>query len=255
MRLHSLSLTAFGPFPETVEVDLDEAGRDGLFLLWGPTGAGKTTLLDAVVFAFYGTVPGVRGEEKRLRSDHAGADVRTEVTCEVTLGPERLRSDHAGADVRTEVTCEVTLGPERLRVIRRPEQQRPKKRGEGWTTEQAKLTVQRWSGGDWTPVSTRIDEGSEYLRTRLGLSAEQFCQVVLLPQGDFARFLRAEPEDRGRLLRTLFDVGRFGAVEEWLAAERSAARDRLDGVRHLMSNLLNRLAQVADAEIPEELAP
>src|SRR5439155_2254923 len=71
MRLHSLTLTAFGPFPETVEVDLDEAGRDGLFLLWGPTGAGKTTLLDAVVFAFYGTVPGVRGEEKRLRSDHA----------------------------------------------------------------------------------------------------------------------------------------------------------------------------------------
>ena len=91
MRLHSLALTAFGPFPDTVEVDLDEAGRDGLFLLWGPTGAGKTTLLDAVVFAFYGTVPGVRGEEKRLRSDHAGPDVRTEVTCEVTLGPERLR--------------------------------------------------------------------------------------------------------------------------------------------------------------------
>ena len=54
------------------EVDLDEAGRDGLFLLWGPTGAGKTTLLDAVVFALYGTVPGARGEEKRLRSDHAG---------------------------------------------------------------------------------------------------------------------------------------------------------------------------------------
>jgi exonuclease SbcC len=231
MRLHSLSLTAFGPFPETIEVDLDDAGRDGLFLLWGPTGAGKTTLLDAVVFAFYGTVPGVRGEEKRLRSDHAGPDVRTEVSCEVTLGPERLR------------------------VIRRPEQQRPKKRGEGWTTEQAKLTVQRWSGSDWTPVSTRIDEGSEYLRTRLGLSAEQFCQVVLLPQGDFARFLRAEPEDRGRLLRTLFDVGRFGAVETWLAEERSAARERLDGVRHAMSNLLSRLAQTADAEIPEELAP
>ena len=231
MRLHSLSLTAFGPFPDTVEVDLDEAGRDGLFLLWGPTGAGKTTLLDAVVFAFYGTVPGVRGEEKRLRSDHAGADVRTEVTCEVTLGSERLR------------------------VIRRPEQQRPKKRGEGWTTEQAKLTVQRWSGTDWTPVSTRIDEGSEYLRTRLGLSAEQFCQVVLLPQGDFARFLRAEPEDRGRLLRTLFDVGRFGAVEQWLATERTTARERLDLVRHTMSNLLNRLAQVADADIPEELAP
>ncbi|NEK58007.1 SMC family ATPase [Geodermatophilus sabuli] len=231
MRLHTLALTAFGPFPDTVEVDLDDAGRDGLFLLWGPTGAGKTTLLDAVVYAFYGTVPGARGEEKRLRSDHA-ADA-----------------------VRTEVSCEVTLAGERLRVIRRPEQQRPKKRGDGWTTEQAKLTVQRWDGGTWEPVSTRIDEGSEFLRTRLGLSAEQFCQVVLLPQGDFARFLRAEPEDRGRLLRTLFDVGRFARVEDWLAAERSAARDRLETVRRTMGGLLARLAQVADTAVPEELAP
>jgi DNA repair protein SbcC/Rad50 len=231
VRLHALSLTAFGPFPDTVEVDLDDAGRDGLFLLWGPTGAGKTTLLDAVVFALYGTVPGARGEEKRLRSDHADAAARTEVTCELTLAGERLR------------------------VARRPEQQRPKKRGAGWTTEQARLTVQRRTDAGWEPVSTRIDEGSTYLRERLGLSAEQFCQVVLLPQGDFARFLRAEPEDRARLLRTLFDVGRFARVEEWLAAERTAARHRLDAVQGRMSTVLARIAQVADAEVPEELAP
>ena len=231
MRVHSLSLTAFGPFADTVDVDLDEVGRDGLFLLWGPTGAGKTTLLDGVVYALYGTVPGARGEERRLRSDHATDAVRTEVSCEVSLGGERLR------------------------VIRRPEQSRPKKRGSGTTTEQAKLTVQRWARDSWEPVSTRIDEGSDYLRTRLGLSAEQFCQVVLLPQGDFARFLRADPEDRGRLLRTLFDVGRFARAEEWLAGERLAARAGLETVRASMSTLLARVAQIADAEVPEELAP
>ena len=231
MRLHRLTLSAFGPFAGTEEVDLDEVGRDGLFLLWGPTGAGKTTLLDAVVFALYGTVPGARGEEKRLRSDHADAATRTEVTCELTLGGERLR------------------------VIRRPEQQRPKKRGEGWTIEQAKLTVQRMTDGGWEPVSTRIDEGSEHLRTRLGLDVHQFCQVVLLPQGDFARFLRAEPEHRADLLRTLFDVGRFARAEEWLAEERAAARDRMAAHRSRLSTLLARVAQIADAEVPEELAP
>ncbi len=231
MRVHRLAVTAFGPFADTVTVDLDEVGRDGLFLLWGPTGAGKTTLLDAIVFALYGTVPGARGEERRLRSDHAGTGVRTEVRCEVSLGGERLL------------------------VVRRPEQQRPKLRGSGWTTEQAKLTVQRWAAGGWEPVSTRIDEGSEHLRTRLGLSAEQFCQVVLLPQGDFARFLRAEPEDRAKLLRTLFDVGRFARAEEWLAGERQAARAELDAVRVRMSTLLARVAQVADVDVPEELAP
>jgi exonuclease SbcC len=231
MRLHRLSLTAFGPFAGTAEVDFDEVGRDGLFLLWGPTGAGKTTLLDAVVFALYGTVPGARGEEKRLRSDHAHAAVRTEISCELTLAGERLR------------------------VVRRPEQQRPKKRGEGVTTEQARLTVQRLTNGGWEPVSTRIDEGSEHLRTRLGLDVHQFCQVVLLPQGDFARFLRAEPEHRGELLRTLFDVGRFASAEDWLADERAAARERLTVHRARVSTLLARVAQVADVDVPEELAP
>ncbi|WP_456600590.1 AAA family ATPase [Blastococcus sp. SYSU DS0616] len=231
MRLHRLSLTAFGPFAGTVEVDLDEVGRDGLFLLWGPTGAGKTTLLDAVVFALYGRVPGARGEEKRLRSDHADAATRTEVSCELTLGDERLR------------------------VVRRPEQQRPKKRGEGWATEQAKLVVSRLTDGGWEPVSTRIDEGSEHLRTRLGLDVHQFCQVVLLPQGDFARFLRAEPEHRTELLRTLFDVDRFARAEEWLAEERAAARARTEDARYQLGTLLDRVAQIADVEVPEELAP
>jgi exonuclease SbcC len=231
VRVHQLALTAFGPFASRVDVDLDDVGRDGLFLLWGPTGAGKTTLLDAVVFALYGTVPGARGEEKRLRSDHAAADVLTEVELELTLGGERLR------------------------IIRRPEQQRPKRRGEGFTTEQARLSLQRWSGDTWEPVSTRIDEGSEYLRTRLGLSAEQFCQVVLLPQGDFARFLRAEPEDRARLLRTLFDVGRFARVEDWLVAERTSARERLDRIRTRTGTLVSLVAQAAEATVPEEFAP
>ncbi|MGY1917078.1 AAA family ATPase [Blastococcus sp. SYSU DS0973] len=231
MRLHRLQVTAFGPFAGTVEVDLDDVGRDGLFLLWGPTGAGKTTLLDAVVFALFGRVPGARGEEKRLRSDHADAATRTEVTCELTLGPERLR------------------------VVRRPEQQRPKKRGEGWATEQAKLLVSRLTDGGWEPVSTRIDEGSEHLRTRLGLDVHQFCQVVLLPQGDFARFLRAEPEHRAELLRTLFDVDRFARAEDWLAEERAAARERSTVQRAQLGNLVARVAQIAEVDVPEDLAP
>ncbi|MGY1708183.1 AAA family ATPase [Geodermatophilus sp. SYSU D00758] len=231
MRLHRLGISAFGPFAGTETVDVDAVARDGLFLLWGPTGAGKTTVLDAVVFALYGTVPGARGEEKRLRSDHAGAGTRTEVSCELTLAGERLL------------------------VVRRPEQSRPKKRGTGETTEQARLTVARLRDGGWEPVSTRIDEGSEYLRQRLGLSAEQFCQVVLLPQGDFARFLRAEPEDRSRLLRTLFDVDRFARAEEWLATERRAAEESVRADRHRISTLLHRVAQIADEEVPEALAP
>ncbi len=233
MRLHRLSLTAFGPFAGTEEVDFDEVGRDGLFLLWGPTGAGKTTLLDAVVFALYGTVPGARGEEKRLRSDHAGAATRTEVSCELTLGGERLL------------------------VIRRPEQQRPKKRGEGWTTEQAKLTVQRLTEGGWEPVSTRIDEGSEHLRTRLGLDVA----AVLPGRAAAAGRLRPVPAGRARAPRPsccarCSTSTASPRAEDWLADERVRVPASAVAVqRARLSTLLARVAQVADVDVPEELAP
>src|SRR4051812_50110641 len=86
MRPHRLRLTAFGPFADTVEIDLDALSGSGLFLLHGDTGAGKTTLLDAMGFALYGRVPGVRNDAKRLRSDHAAPDIHTEVRLEATLG-------------------------------------------------------------------------------------------------------------------------------------------------------------------------
>ena len=73
MRLHSLTLSAFGSFSGRDTVDFDQLSATGLFLLHGPTGAGKTTILDAVSYALFGTVPGVRSAGEALRSHHAGA--------------------------------------------------------------------------------------------------------------------------------------------------------------------------------------
>jgi len=221
MRVHSLTVTAFGPFADTIRVDLDELSRDGLFLVCGPTGAGKTSLLDAIAFALYGRVPGARGQEKRLRSDHATAAVRTQVVCELTLRGERVR------------------------ITRRPEQVRPKARGGGTTRDQALLHIQRVVAGAWEPVSTRLDEGGDYLRAQVGLSPEQFWQVVLLPQGEFAEFLRAEPDQRAKVLETLFDARRFTAVEDWLAEHARSARATLTQAQDTVDRLLHRVEQVA----------
>ena len=109
MRPHRLCVTAFGAFGGTVEVCFDDLAQSGLFLLHGETGAGKTTLLDALGFALYGRVPGERGKARRLRSDHAEAGVPTEIQLEATLGGRRMR------------------------ITRRPEQERPKRRGGGTT--------------------------------------------------------------------------------------------------------------------------
>ncbi|MFC6014006.1 AAA family ATPase [Nocardia lasii] len=219
MRLHRLELTAFGPFAETTVVDFDALGADGLFLLHGHTGAGKTTILDAIAFALYGKVPGARGESKRLHSDHADPQTAPRVVLEATLGGRLLR------------------------LTRSPEYERPKKKGTGTTVlkHQATLT---WLDGSGENLARPTDIGDEVLRL-LGMSADQFFQVVLLPQGDFARFLRAENEDREKLLEKLFDTERFGTAEKWLADRRRAAESELGGRRHGIDRLITKVGMAA----------
>ncbi|MFI7526402.1 AAA family ATPase [Nocardia salmonicida] len=215
MRLHRLELTAFGPFAETTVVDFDALGADGLFLLHGHTGAGKTTILDAIAFALYGKVPGARGESKRLHSDHADPQTPPSVVLEATLGGRLLR------------------------LTRSPEFERPKKTGTGTRLLQPQATL-TWLDGSGENLSRITDIGDEVLRL-LGMSADQFFQVVLLPQGDFAKFLRAENEDREKLLEKLFDTQRFGTAEQWLSDRRRAAAGELDSRKQGIDRLITKV--------------
>jgi DNA repair protein SbcC/Rad50 len=230
MRLHRLELSAFGPYPGRESVDFDALAADGLFLLHGDTGAGKTTLLDAVAFALFGAVPGARGEVRRLRCDYADRDVPTEVVLELTVQRHRLR------------------------VSRSPEYRRPKKRGDGFTTQPARASL-IWLDGppSGQPVDglTRIDEVSRTVQGLLGMSAEQFFQVVLLPQGEFARFLRAETTEREQLLERLFGTERFFEVEKWFRERRQERGRELSERRTGAAQLVARLAQAAGEEPPE----
>ncbi|MFC8272853.1 AAA family ATPase [Streptomyces sp. NPDC057271] len=231
MRLHRLSVTAFGPFGAPQEIDFDALSSAGLFLLHGPTGAGKTSVLDAVCYALYGAVPGAR--------QSPGTS---------------LRSDHAPVGTYTEVTLELTVGERRLEITRRPAQPRPKKRGGGFTTEKAQSWLREYDSGtgEWAALSRSHQEIGEEITQLVGMSREQFCQVVLLPQGDFARFLRADAEARGKLLGRLFDTRRFAAVEERLADLRRAAEQQVrDGDERLLA-LAHRMAQVTGGAVVDE---
>ncbi|WP_250293860.1 AAA family ATPase [Streptomyces atroolivaceus] len=235
MRLHKLTLTAFGPFGATQEVDFDALSSAGIFLLHGPTGAGKTSVLDAVCYGLYGAVPGAR--------QSPGTS---------------LRSDHAPVDRPTEVCLELTVGGRRLEVTRRPAQPRPKKRGGGFTTEKAQSWLREYDPEQgWKALSRSHQEIGEEIGGLMGMSRDQFCQVVLLPQGDFARFLRADAEARGKLLGRLFDTRRFAAVEERLAELRRAAEARVKAGDEQILALAQRIAQAAgpaaeEAALPEE---
>ena len=237
MRLHRLTLTAFGPFGDTQTVDFDDLSTAGLFLLHGPTGAGKTSVLDAVCYALYGSVPGAR----------QGGGQGT-----------ALRSDHAAPATRTEVTLDLSVAGRRLEITRRPPWERPKKRGTGTTLDKAQTWLREYdaTARAWKDLSRSHQEIGEEVTQLLGMSREQFCQVVLLPQGDFARFLRADAEARGKLLGRLFDTRRFADVEKRLAERRRTTETQVrDGDAELLADA-HRMQQAAgDAMELPELAP
>lgn len=226
MRPHRLSLTAFGSFPGTETVDFDALAEAGLFLVHGPTGAGKTTILDALCFALYGQVPGQRNSARSLRCDHAPP----------TVGPS--------------VTLEVTLRGRLLRIQRSPAWQRPKLRGTGFTEEKSKVVLSEWQGADWHGLTTRLDEAGDLVSGLLGMNAGQFCQVAMLPQGDFARFLRADGDERSKLLERLFTVKIFTAAESWLAEHRKLAWREAQELRQQVDYAVKRVEEVAGDDLP-----
>ncbi|MCH6469789.1 AAA family ATPase [Sinomonas terrae] len=195
MRLHRLELAAFGPFATRQSIDFDALAEHGLFLLNGATGAGKTSVLDAVCFALYGGLPGAR------------------------QGSKSLKSHHADASAEPFVELEFSAQGRRLEVRRTPAWDRPSARSKnGFTSQQASTQLRELVDGDWQALSTRNDEAAGMLRDVLGMDREQFTRVAMLPQGEFAAFLRADPKDREKLLESLFATGRYADVEAELSA-------------------------------------
>ena len=204
MRLHSLTIQAFGPYAVRQEIDFDRLTSSGLFLLEGPTGVGKTTILDAVTFALYG---GLAGEDS---------------------GQDRLHSHFADPGVEPEVSLEFSLRGVRHKITRSPEYQRPKLRGEGFTTQAMKVHLQRSDpGGGWESRSSNKAEVAEMVGEAIGLSRDQFTQVMLLPQGEFARFLRSDDDARRTVLTKIFGTQLFDRITAELDRRRAqAVRDR-----------------------------
>ncbi|MCW3039331.1 MAG: repair exonuclease, SbcC, partial [Solirubrobacterales bacterium] len=228
MRLHRLQVQALQAFAGCVEVDFDALSEAGLFLLHGETGAGKTTLLDAVVFALFGRLPGARGGEGRERADLAAPELPTSVTLELTLRGERLR------------------------ITRTPKQERPKQRGTGVRTVAPTVVLEAIAtDGSAVVKATRVEEVQHEIDRLLGMNREQFCQVVLLPQGQFATFLHARSDEREELLARLFGTERFEQAERWLTERRKRADEDVRRALQDLREMAARLSQVLAAEAPD----
>lgn len=197
MRPIKLTIKAFGPYAGEQDLDFRILNDKSLFLIHGPTGSGKTTILDAITFALYGRTS---GDERN---------------------PKEMRSDHADPSIPTEITFDFSLGKEIYRITRRPEQERIKKRGEGRTTEKAQATLWKRThisdgGEDGTVITSKETRVTEKIEELLGFRAEQFRQVVVLPQGKFMKLLMAGSKEKEDILEALFKTEMYRRIEEVL---------------------------------------
>lgn len=228
MHLHSMTLQALGPFAGRHTIDFAELGASGIFLLEGPTGAGKSTIIDALVFALYGKVASKEASEDRLRSAHATPD--TETFVDVVL--------ESGSGI--------------YRIRRSPRYERPKKSGRGTTTQQPAVKLWRLSSPDAPDdgelMSSRLDEVGLEVQRIIGLDRAQFVQTVVLPQGEFAGFLRANPEDRRGLLQKVFGTEVYEQLQQRLERMRAEVGRAADDARQAVGQATAHFLGAADID-------
>ena len=237
MRPVQLELTNFGPYRKEV-INFTQFDHAPLFLIGGDTGAGKSTLFDAMTVALFATTSGDRNVEE-MRSTFAG--------------PE---------DDLTKVTFYFQQGNHLYRIERILQQERAK-RGGGTTMQKATASlviVDKIGGQEIEKLGDKIKEVSDQIEQILGLNAEQFKQIILLPQNDFSRFLKEDSKTKTQILKKIFGTGIFDRFQKSLEERlRQSNKDmekrqaQLDG--HFASQVWSEeeLAVLAQTPASEKL--
>lgn len=238
MRPVQLELTNFGPYRKEI-INFTQFDHAPLFLIGGDTGAGKSTLFDAMTVALFATTSGDRNVEE-MRSTFAG--------------PE---------DDLTKVTFYFQQGNHLYRIERVLQQERAK-RGGGTTMQKATASlviVDKIGGQEVEKLGDKIKEVSDQIEQILGLNAEQFKQIILLPQNDFSRFLKEDSKTKTQILKKIFGTGIFDRFQKSLEDRlRQSNKDmdkrqaQLDG--HFASQVWSEeeLAVLAQTPASEKLA-
>lgn len=213
MRPLKLSMSAFGPYAGTTVLELDKLGSSGLYLISGDTGAGKTTIFDAISFALFGEASG----EGRVGT--------------------MMRSKYASPSTPTEVELLFQCGGDMYTIRRIPEYQRPSRRGSGMTTQRAEAELKMPDGS----IVTKLAEVNSRIVEILGLTKQQFSQIVMIAQGQFRQLLRANTQSRIEIFRSLFNTQRYALLQESLKAELQIINEQRSKLKNSTEQLLSGL--------------
>ena len=226
MKPCTVEFQAFGPYAGHELVDFEKLAARGLFLICGKTGTGKTMILDAITFALYGKSSGHgRDDFEAMRCTNAAFDVTTYV---------RFTFENNGIYYRFE---------------RRLERKRK-------NLSASYMVWQKDENGTWTALFENAKEKmlNEKAEEIIGLSYEQFRQVIVLPQGQFEKFLTSDSADKEKILTSIFGEEKWQAVAQLMFEEATERRQQLKSLQEQISNSLQEEACETMAELEAVIA-
>jgi exonuclease SbcC len=202
MKPIRISMTAFGPYRDTETIDFTLLQDRRLFVISGNTGAGKTTIFDAICFALYGYASGEDRAEPRI-----------------------LRSHFAEDEVHTAVDYHFSVGKRTFRVFR----QMAHRRGTNKNETGGKAELYETTSGQEVPCIDRftISDVNLKMETVIGLTREQFSQIVMLPQGEFRKLLTSDTENKEEILRRIFRTSLYQKIEDRFQVQNRELQDAL----------------------------
>lgn len=228
MRPIQLTIQGFGPFATREIVDFTELGHAPLFLINGPTGAGKSSILDAICYALYGETTG---------SERTG---------------DQMRCDYADPSVLTEIEFHFELGGREFVVTRSPDQEVPKKRGEGTTKKAHAATLCEWVDGEQKLLANRPNPVAKAMVELIGLDVKQFRQVMVIPQGKFRELLIANSKDREQIFGQLFQTHIYTQIEKALFDRAAGIRKEKDEFDNQIKGALDVVSVSSEEELQAE---
>ncbi|CAH0346023.1 AAA family ATPase [Bacillus sp. CECT 9360] len=232
-----LTMQAFGPYANKEKIDFTALGNRTMFVISGKTGSGKTTIFDGISFAIYGKASG---------EDRNG---------------QELRSQFADDDLSTEVTLEFTLRGKTYSIWRAPQQERKKKTGEGYVTVTSKAELYEIdAAGEKKLLGANVREVDEKIKTIMQIDANQFRQILMIPQGEFRKLLTSESKDKEQILQKLFHTELYKRIEEKLKEEAAELRklseksrnDRIHLMKEIQAGDNEELITAINADEPNE---
>ena len=228
-----LTMQAFGSYGEKTEIDFQKGGD--FFLISGDTGSGKSTIFDAMMFALYGEVStNGSGKENELLSQFV--DVRNDKPL-VSL----VFTAHQHGQ---EETYKITRTPRHIRPAKRTG---AKQQEEGETAELLMPDGSQYPG--------KLSNTNRNIEELVGLTADQFRKVVMIAQGEFMDFLRANSDKKTKLLRDLLKTRYYddltGKLKDLAREKNKAAQTQRAKLSLIAGNAVTEGLPEEDAQALE----